>query len=127
MNPCITIVFLVCLLVAGCMGGQEKINIVDASIARSGAGTYYYRGSVEGENAGTVTYKMCVVDLRTGGKGGVSLGTVEKSKTFNPGDKFTINLDEKYRDIAAQVVLCCYQTEAYSGAPTCSQSYNITE
>ena len=121
-----TAVFLVCLLAAGCMGGNEKVNIVDASVTRSGAGTYYYRGSVDGENAGTVTYKMCVADLRTGGKEGVSLGTVEKSRTVNPGDRFTINLDERYRDIATQVVLCCYQTEAYSGTPTCSQPHNIT-
>ena len=127
MNCRIIILSLVCLLVAGCMGSNEKVNIVSASVARSGAGTYYYRGSVEGENAGAATYKMCVVDLRTGGKDGASLGTVEKSKTFNPGDKFTINFDEKYRDIATQVVLCCYQTEAYSGAPTCSEPYNITE
>jgi len=117
---------LACMLSLGCTSSSEKVEIIDADISHSGVTTYSYTGHVNGRNSGEATYKMCAVQLRGGEKSAAVYGNVEKTMTLGPGEEVTINVDERYKEIVTQAVLCCYPSEGYSGTPTCSQPYNLT-
>jgi hypothetical protein len=126
MGRLIVLAVLAALLACGCASSSEKVSVVGASLAFKERGSQFLTsGSVIGSNDGDATYKMCVAEMRGGEGGKLVYGTAERTTSIEPGERLTINVDDKLVARATHVDVCCYKSEGYAGSPTCSEIYAL--